>query len=72
MRPCEDVLSARMGEWDGGICIREGQAILIAPSGVQKERMRPEQIFTLSDSTDPSLGGPTTWHCGRRSAVPFF
>jgi methylthioribulose-1-phosphate dehydratase len=32
----------------GGICIREGQNIFIAPSGVQKERMRPEQIFTLA------------------------
>jgi methylthioribulose-1-phosphate dehydratase len=32
----------------GGICIREGQNVLIAPSGVQKERMRPEQIFTLA------------------------
>jgi methylthioribulose-1-phosphate dehydratase len=32
----------------GGICIREGENILIAPSGVQKERMRPEQMFTLA------------------------
>lgn len=32
----------------GGICIREGEHILVAPSGVQKERMRPEQMFTLS------------------------
>src|SRR5437016_8204121 len=32
----------------GGICIREGQNILIAPSGIQKERMRPEQMFTLA------------------------
>jgi len=46
----------------GGICIREGEAVTIAPSGVQKERMTPEQMFTLSiDGTiisrpaDPSL-----------------
>ena len=32
----------------GGICIREGENILIAPSGIQKERMRPEQMFTLA------------------------
>jgi methylthioribulose-1-phosphate dehydratase len=32
----------------GGICIREGENILIAPSAVQKERMRPEQMFTLA------------------------
>src|SRR5438876_1489398 len=32
----------------GGICIREGDEVTIAPSGVQKERMSPEQMFTLS------------------------
>ncbi len=32
----------------GGICIREGEHILVAPSGVQKERMQPEQMFTLA------------------------
>lgn len=31
----------------GGICIREGDRVVIAPSAVQKERMRPEQMFTL-------------------------
>ncbi|HXH38674.1 MAG TPA: methylthioribulose 1-phosphate dehydratase [Thermoanaerobaculia bacterium] len=46
----------------GGICIREGDEVIVAPSGVQKERMTPEQMFTLSvDGTivgrpaDPSL-----------------
>src|SRR5436305_11815417 len=32
----------------GGICIREGEQLIIAPSGVQKERMTPEQMFTVS------------------------
>lgn len=32
----------------GGICIREGDRVLIAPSGVQKERMTPDQMFTFS------------------------
>src|SRR6185436_17632934 len=32
----------------GGICIREGDEVVIAPSAVQKERMAPEQMFTLS------------------------
>jgi len=32
----------------GGICIREGERVIVAPSGVQKERMSPEQMFTLS------------------------
>lgn len=32
----------------GGICIRVGDEVVIAPSGVQKERMRPEQMFAVS------------------------
>lgn len=32
----------------GGICIRDGDHVVIAPSGVQKERMRPEQMFTIA------------------------
>ena len=32
----------------GGICIRTDDRVLIAPSGVQKERMEPEQLFALS------------------------
>jgi methylthioribulose-1-phosphate dehydratase len=46
----------------GGICIREGQQVIIAPSAVQKERMTPEQMFALAldgtvvhRPTDPSL-----------------
>jgi methylthioribulose-1-phosphate dehydratase len=46
----------------GGICIRTGDRVVMAPSGVQKERMRPEEMFTVSlDGTiverpeDPSL-----------------
>ncbi|HUP60808.1 MAG TPA: methylthioribulose 1-phosphate dehydratase [Thermoanaerobaculia bacterium] len=32
----------------GGICIRDGDQVVIAPSGVQKERMLPEQMFTIA------------------------
>jgi methylthioribulose-1-phosphate dehydratase len=32
----------------GGICIREDDRVVVAPSGVQKERMRPEQMFTIA------------------------
>jgi len=46
----------------GGICIRDGEHVVIAPSGVQKERMRPEQMFTIaldgaivSRPADPAL-----------------
>ena len=32
----------------GGICIRDGDRVTVAPSAVQKERMRPEQMFTIA------------------------
>ena len=32
----------------GGICIRDGDRVVMAPSGVQKERMRPDQMFTVA------------------------
>lgn len=32
----------------GGICIRDGEEVLIAPSGVQKERMLPDQMFRIA------------------------
>ncbi|KAF8073963.1 Methylthioribulose-1-phosphate dehydratase [Lyophyllum atratum] len=31
----------------GGICIRDGDKVYIAPSGVQKERIEPSHIFVL-------------------------
>ncbi|KAH6911480.1 Methylthioribulose-1-phosphate dehydratase [Coprinopsis sp. MPI-PUGE-AT-0042] len=31
----------------GGICIRQGDTVYIAPSGVQKERIKPADIFVL-------------------------
>jgi len=46
----------------GGICIREGDRVVIAPSAVQKERMDPSQMFALglggeilSRPADPAL-----------------
>lgn len=46
----------------GGICIRTGEQVVMAPSAVQKERMRPEQMFVLaldgsvvSRPADPAL-----------------
>lgn len=32
----------------GGICIRQGDRVIVAPSGVQKERMAPGQMFELA------------------------
>jgi methylthioribulose-1-phosphate dehydratase len=46
----------------GGICIRDGNRVIVAPSGVQKERMSPDDMFELSldgdvvsRPADPSL-----------------
>ena len=33
----------------GGLSIREGGRVYMAPSGVQKERLRPEELFVLND-----------------------
>jgi methylthioribulose-1-phosphate dehydratase len=32
----------------GGICIRDGDRVIVAPSGVQKERLESSQMFTLA------------------------
>lgn len=46
----------------GGISIRDGHRVYMAPSGVQKERLRPEELFVLDldgevveAPADPSL-----------------
>ena len=46
----------------GGICIRDGDAVVMAPSGVQKERIRRDEMFrvgldgtVLSRPADPAL-----------------
>ncbi|CAG8698153.1 5051_t:CDS:2, partial [Scutellospora calospora] len=42
----------------GGISIRRGEHVYIAPSGVQKERMKPFDIFVLELSTRKVLRAP--------------
>ena len=37
----------------GGICLRDGDRVVVAPSGVQKERMRPEEMFTIALDGSP-------------------
>jgi methylthioribulose-1-phosphate dehydratase len=32
----------------GGICLRDGEQVVVAPSAVQKERMRPDDMFVLA------------------------
>jgi methylthioribulose-1-phosphate dehydratase len=50
----------------GGISIKEGGRIYMAPSGVQKERLRPEDIFVLDESgrvQEEPGGGITLSQC---------
>jgi len=42
----------------GGISLRKDDHVYIAPSGVQKERIRPEDIFVLLRSTREHLRAP--------------
>ncbi|ODQ67144.1 Methylthioribulose-1-phosphate dehydratase [Nadsonia fulvescens var. elongata DSM 6958] len=42
----------------GGISIREGDKIYLAPSGVQKERMKPENMFVMDNETQEYLRTP--------------
>lgn len=37
----------------GGISVRDGEHIYIAPSGVQKERIAPEDLFVLDSTGEP-------------------
>ena len=39
----------------GGVAVRRGSHYFIAPSGVQKERMQPEDIFVLRDALPHEL-----------------
>ncbi|ODV98502.1 hypothetical protein PACTADRAFT_31892 [Pachysolen tannophilus NRRL Y-2460] len=42
----------------GGVSIRDGDKVFIAPSGVQKERMLPENIFVMSLNSKKYLREP--------------
>ncbi|KAJ3360635.1 hypothetical protein GGF32_008251 [Allomyces javanicus] len=43
----------------GGISIREGDNVYIAPSGVQKERMRPDDMFVLDRTSKQVVVAPS-------------
>ncbi len=42
----------------GGISIRKGKHVYIAPSGVQKERMEPDHLYVLDGQTKEILSSP--------------
>ncbi|CAG8572060.1 8353_t:CDS:2 [Acaulospora morrowiae] len=54
----------------GGISIRKDDLVYIAPSGVQKERMKPLDIFVLTLGTRKVLRAPKVYK--RSSCTPLF
>ena len=65
----------------GGISIRQGSHVFLAPSGVQKERIRPEHVFVLPypqaavptpGSTREFLRVPTTKGLKESACTPLF
>ncbi|KAK9768792.1 Methylthioribulose-1-phosphate dehydratase [Basidiobolus ranarum] len=45
----------------GGISIRDGELVYIAPSGVQKERIQPQDLFVMAFSTKQLLRAPPVY-----------
>ncbi|KAI8066440.1 methylthioribulose-1-phosphate dehydratase [Gongronella butleri] len=45
----------------GGVSIREGENVYVAPSGVQKERMKPEDLFVLALQDRTVLRAPLAY-----------
>lgn len=56
-QPCSDKNPQVTGT-GGGISIRDGKHIFIAPSGVQKELMKPEDIFVMHAESHVYLRRP--------------
>ncbi|KAL8291806.1 hypothetical protein RQP46_002064 [Phenoliferia psychrophenolica] len=56
----------------GGISIRDGQQVYIAPSGVQKERIQPRDIFVLTLSSRSFLRWPTHKPLKQSACTPLF
>jgi len=54
----------------GGISIREGDRIYMAPSGVQKERLHPDDMFVL-DAEGRTIHAPETT-CKLSECAPLF
>ncbi|XP_022236120.1 methylthioribulose-1-phosphate dehydratase-like, partial [Limulus polyphemus] len=56
----------------GGISIKYGDEIYIAPSGVQKERVQPEDLF-VQDINDHDICSPPEWKKLKKSeCTPLF
>ncbi|KAI9519413.1 hypothetical protein NQZ68_028770 [Dissostichus eleginoides] len=56
----------------GGISLRRGEQIYVAPSGVQKERIQPEDMF-VCDMEERDISCPPAWKNLRKSqCTPLF
>ena len=55
----------------GGISIRDGERVFMAPSGVQKERLSEEELYELSLNGDV-LSGPTQPYSQVSACAPLF
>ncbi|XP_008291825.1 methylthioribulose-1-phosphate dehydratase-like [Stegastes partitus] len=56
----------------GGISLRRGEQIYIAPSGVQKERIQPEDMF-VCDVEERDISCPPAWKKFKKSqCTPLF
>lgn len=55
----------------GGVSIRQGDYIYMAPSGVQKERLKPEDIFLLNSRGD-TLRAPADKGLKLSACAPLF
>jgi len=51
-------VSAQVTGTGGGTSIRDGERIYIAPSGVQKELMKPQDLFVMDYATREYLRRP--------------
>ncbi|GAA6014184.1 hypothetical protein JCM10207_006125 [Rhodosporidiobolus poonsookiae] len=56
----------------GGISIRDGENVYLAPSGVQKERIEPEDIFVLTLKTRDFLRWPVHKPLKQSQCTPLF
>ena len=56
----------------GGISIREGERVFVAPSGVQKERLSPGDLFVVDYETGDVLSAPADESLRLSACTPLF
>ncbi|KAK8721454.1 hypothetical protein OTU49_012728 [Cherax quadricarinatus] len=56
----------------GGISIKDGEYIYVAPSGVQKERLQTDDMFVLNLSGDEVSGPPPERELKKSQCTPLF